>query len=302
MLFALFSLFYSCRFYQKEWREEDLKGEWHFVDYIDIDNQNDSFLDFIVNINKLDCYFFEGSGKLIRDQLMNTDYPSLISPFAFIGDTVEYLVNDGVLKVYNELDGYLEFYQILALTQDSLFLKKDNFVYKFAKQKIDEKRLLDFDAIVYSAEDCCGNCPIINLMVCSNGDVYYYGELNGRYSGAFRSNITEEDYTALKQVFNNADLSNLAIYYNSGGIGPPVISVTFMKEGKRVKTIEDCGEDAPVHFVRAYKLMANLENKLIMSPWKVNLDFFETLQRKITLSRSEAFGLFVYSIISKDKK
>jgi len=194
--------------------------------------------------------------------------------------------------------------KIHRVTRDSLIFKTGrNHFLKYRRALPLPDSLPTFDAIALSSSGCYGVCPIVNIIINSNGNVLFLGERNVDSLGFYKASIGSAQYKIIQDLFRRADIKNIDTNFETGDSDQEEITVTFIKDGKIYKTISDYGGAAPSNLVWACARLRHLHQWIPLTklstaelPVYQNLHFFNFLKGNTLceLTQSESFLLWSY--------
>lgn len=208
--------------------------------------------------------------------------------------TLSYLNN----KLFNK-------YSLKKITTDSLiFIDTKSKTLSFYKKIIDYPNKIEFDKIIVTSSGCFGPCRVNSIIVNKNGVVALNNLFYTEKNGTFTSKISKKQYNEIIRKFNKVDIDTLKTDYSFSATDGNSISVSFIKDGKIYKTINDYISQSPTSFRQAYTeliyLSQFIELKDIIVPQE--LDFFTIFSfsknnQKIELKEAE--GVFLISELMK---
>lgn len=94
----------------------------------------------------------------------------------YFGNTTKYKVEDDVLKIFNISDSTWSNQKIVSINADTLIFQVNDSVfekYYRAKYKLNPNET--YDKIIVSSSGCYGPCPISDISIDKNGEVFYFG-------------------------------------------------------------------------------------------------------------------------------
>ena len=143
-------------------------------------------------------------------------------------------------------------YKLIELNDDNLTFGRDgsNVSYKHLSSK--ETSTPEFDEIILSTSDCFGPCPVSDIIIKKNGDVFFDGYLYTILTGLFEGKISTGGYRQLQNNFRKTDFGDLIDNYTSRISDSQTITTTFVKDGRIYKTVSDYARQAPELFRWAY--------------------------------------------------
>jgi hypothetical protein len=189
---------------------------------------------------------------------------------SFLETSTKYKVIGDSLKLMDLYDSTWYSVQIVKLTTDTLALKLTNGIQKYVKVTYDLEGQPTFDKIVLSTSGCYGTCPIVNIVVNSNGDIVYFGERYATKIGFFSGNIPKELYQRLQDNYRKANIKDIEKHYSEGGTDSEMVTVTFVQGNKIYKTIQDYSNGGPNEFVWANIPFRYLYQSIDLDPMPVN--------------------------------
>lgn len=225
--------------------------------------------------------------------------------YKFLGTKTKYKFEGDSIKFFDLTDSTWENGRYLkTLTKDSLVLLNaagERFV--FLRHTYKDENTEDINVIALSSSGCFGTCPIINIIIESNGAVTFYGERYIDQIGFFEGQITKETFNRIRADFKKSVINGLAQNYSVGWTDDETISTTFVSNDKFVNSIEDYGEAGPDELVWAYSSLRYLFEDLRLTkldstkvPFYLDLHYFrfEKGNEICDLTQSESFLLWNY--------
>lgn len=167
--------------------------------------------------------------------------------------------------------------------------------------KINEKE--NFDKIIISKSPCFGSCPINDIEINKNGEIYYYGAHYNSKNGYFKSRIKVSEFNEIKNGLKKVNFLNLKDNYTANWTDVQEVSVTFVKDNKILKSITDYGSQSPKSFrinieplTYLYQKIKLEEDKTVKDLQYINLRF-EKGNKIIKLTSSQIF--FLWNLLNK---
>ena len=105
-------------------------------------------------------------------------------------------------------------------------------------------------------------CPINTTLVASDGEVLYKGEMYNTKEGLYTSKIPSLRFRKIEQDFLKANLSALKEDYSAAWTDDETVTLSFIKKGKIIKTVEDYGHSGPTELFWAYTPLRYLYQSL----------------------------------------
>lgn len=304
-LITLLFLF-SC---QKEMPvANNLIGEWVYEDFI-IKNYDRGELD-IPYIHDYDWGFKPGFNFINEKELEFKQgfYKTDSGNNYFLGTKTEYKLQNDSLLIHIPAENKWTSFKIRSLTKNKLEIQIYENLYEiYSKYEYTNNPNENYDEIIVSTSGCFGTCPIQSISIRKTGEVLYYGVDYNTINGLYRSEISNEDYYKIQESFKKANIDKLEKSYNAMWTDDQTISVSFIKNGKIYKTVEDYGRMSPPQFIWAYRDVSYLYQSLKLD--KVSIDFnpeiyrymdFEDQTHEYLMSESESFFL-IRELIEKGK-
>ena len=217
----------------------------------------------------------------------------------YLGRSSTYEIKNDSLKLYNKSNEKWESFKIKNLQKDTLELvDTKNESSKWTRVHFDKSKVNLFDKIVVSSSGCYGSCPVQDLLIDNTGKIIFNGRHYADSIGFFTAITKKEEFLNIENDFLKSGWYNLKNDYEASHTDDQTISVTFIKNNKIVKTIEDYGQEAPVEFFWAYREIRHLQRKVKLEKVKnttLLLDFyysyFEDKSTILYLAESESFFL-----------
>lgn len=295
ILFGLTTLF-SCK--KEKTSINPLVGDWSLI----MDSTREE--DFYRNPR-------HGKGKLysfLNDSVVDTktfyhkrwNESNKCEEFWVFDSKTSYDFSGDTLLILNPVNGIWDSIGRIRLSKDTLkvFRGDNTFLYK---KKDSPKAGESFDQIILSSSSCFGTCPVTDVSIKSNGQVYFNGDSFVENLGPHESQISRDLFDEIKENFVRADFFNLNESYQADWTDDFTVSVTFIKKGRIIKTITDYGEVSPPDFVFAYQKLKYLLQSVQFKPLNQKLLYdssghyklliFENNDRQIWMSDSESFFL-----------
>lgn len=171
-------------------------------------------------------------------------------------------------------DGKIEYKSNKILSRLGYFsdLKTDHLIYKFG-EFIEENRnpkrhnILEIE---FEASACYGNCPSFTLKIVSNRDIEWLaGDDNTvnfqKYSGAYGSKLSQEQYKELIEILDYIDFENLdknyTVPYSDSATG--TLKITY--DNLKTKKIRDYGMMGTRGLKKLYNVLFGLRASI---EWK----------------------------------
>lgn len=218
----------------------------------------------------------------------------------FLGFKTKYAIDDSLLKVWNLEELKWDFFNIQLNTKDTLVIKGDNIRDYFVRPKYQLTQSSVYDELIVTSSGCFGSCPTNRILLKNTGDVVYYGKDYNTINGLFSSYISKNEFNDIEKKFVIADYIKLENFYHAGWTDDNTINLTFVKNGRVIKQIEDYGRQSPPALQYAYNSVLYLYQHLKLQPIAhdtvnnvlYNYMIFENKEHKVyQFRRSECFYL-----------
>ena len=164
------------------------------------------------------------------------------------------------------------------------------------RKHYDTIKSIDFDAIVVAKSDCFGACSVNKIFIKQDGTVVYdtYDTIGNLVY--FTSNISRHNFIKIRSRFKKADYEHLESRYNACITDMSTTHLTFIKEGKIIKSIYDYGQESPTELIWAYIPVVYLPDIIKAEPNKhkcFSLGYTTFIKDKLALhlTKSESFYL-----------
>jgi hypothetical protein len=288
----------SCKQKSTNDYENKIIGEWKYVKELVKPNKNGNFIPLPPFVNQEVGYEFNSDGKFDYKlgfyKYIKGD-ENHQSQNIYLGNTSNYKIEDDSLKLYDLSSKKWGSYKIASIKFDTLKIIN-------SEGKIDKSK--SFDKIIISSTGCFGRCPVTDIEIDKSGDVIFKGGYCSSIKGNFKSKISKELFSKINLSFLKSNWTNLENEYNSNWTDDETVYVTFVKNGKIIKTIEDYGRKAPTEFIWAYTpirfLQQNIKLEIIVidtTLFDFNYIGFKKKDLVCNLTKSESF--YLKNLLSK---
>lgn len=276
--------------------EQNLMGNWKYV--------SDS--------TRTSAYDARHSNQFtfLNDSLVDTRVPYFretntngVQRREFIGTVTRYRKDRDSLYILEPYDSAYRGLFIVSLTDSSFILRTEQGDRKYRRFEYNPGNDPVADRIALSTSGCFGRCPIMNIIIGSNGDLFYCGERFVDKTGYYRAKITKEQFDAIEREFRKVDLAKLKGEYRVNHTDDETVTTTLVKNKSIVRSVYDYGEVGPDELVWAYPRLRyfweDVELKAVDST-QSNLyhpftsALFELADQECALIKSESFLLSVY--------
>lgn len=302
IILAFTFLIFGCKREKKE-SHTQLIGEWSKIE----EEQNNDFppppiyRPFGVSFSDKEIEFFNGfvqykmdsvSGKRIKD---------------FKGLSTDYDVRRDSIFIKDPFSQKWKFkWKINRVLKDTLVLERNDSTF-FKLKRIKPIVNINFDQIVFSRSGCYGSCPIIDISVNKNGEVYFQGEGYVNPLGFYKSKIDSIQAHQIFSKFGKANIDSLSNEYAVGRTDDESITTTFIKDGRIIKTIHDYGKAGPKELVWAYVPIENLYTQIDLDslpldePYYPKLHYYTFEKDSLILRLDKSESYYLWTEIHKSK-
>jgi uncharacterized protein DUF6438 len=167
------------------------------------DNKND---DLVIDPSQLQGDWISKFDKL-------SFWDSAVSdPIYFDDRFLPFTVHKDTIRIAGQMaDGYKVRYDIKVakLDYDSLVFLYDTLVFKYGRAKLLDRHIPDFQEIQFSSGVCLGPCPIINIIIKSNGDIFYQGKSFSELPGNYVGTASQKNINRIRNFLGLYDLNML---------------------------------------------------------------------------------------------
>lgn len=302
ILLAFTFLIFGCKREKKE-SHTQLIGEWSKIE----EEQNNDFppppiyRPFGISFSDKEIEFFNGFVQYKMDSVSGKRkkiYKGLSTDYDIIKDSI--FIKDPFSQKWKFK------WKINKVLQDTLVLERNDSTFVKLK-RIKPVVNINFDQIIFSRSGCYGSCPIIDISVNKNGEVYFQGEGYVNPLGFYKSKIDSLQVNQIFTKFGKANIDTLSNEYAVGHTDDESITTTFIKNGQIVKTIHDYGKAGPKELVWAYVPIENLYTQINLDSLPLDEPFYPKLHYYtfekdsliLRLDKSESF--YLWTEIHKSK-
>jgi hypothetical protein len=307
LLFFMAIVALSCK-EKPQTRQEMILGDWGTVD-----TTKNSMNHVIYGDTRGFEFLSNGicdykAGYMDYERFMN-DTTSEKVPY-FLGTKTKYSITKDSLKIFNLSEKKWDNFKIDKLNKDTLILsttEKGNRGGLFIKKEYKTDNVPDFDAVIVSSSPCFGACPANDIMITEDGDVFYYGEYHVVHKGIYTSKITKEQFDKIELRFKQANYLQLNDNYSAGHTDGQTVDVSFIKNGKVIKTISDYSRFSPPEFIWAYVPLMYLNQEVKLTPFKIpeylKYAFSMSVKKQgQVLAFTESESLYLLYLLTKGKE
>lgn len=318
ILFISCSALFSCNQGQPNKNTNAILGDWI---YVEESTKLDSSDIPMIKRNIIDGYLFLPDNicdkKLGYFKQVKTKIPGLEKAIGintehtttyFLGTRTKYKIEGDSLKIFNLTDSTWEGMKLLNISPDTLVLQyPDKTLAKYVKQNYQNNSDLQFDEIAVSSSGCLGSCPSNNIIINQSGEASYFGENYNTKNGLYTFSLTKDEYSQILSNFKKADVKKLNEKYEAGWTDDQAITLSFLKDGKIVKSVRDYGNIAPPELYWTYMpvtYMYQLKRLDTLSTTPAPIDQIENILSffRLGLGMSQAEAFYLWNLLRQGKE
>lgn len=292
-------LLFSCR--HSDYKQKIL-GDWKLVSL----SVKDSNHIRVIQDSNIWHYEYKSGGYIFLEDNVcenKAGYINFKSEKPYLGTKTRYQIDGDSVSIFNPADGSWSGFRISSINKDTMYIRKNRWpndpyvpIFKYVKQYSKPKNNFEFDEVIISNDG--GWSPGHNILIRKNGDVIYH-KYSSDSAAIYTSKISIKQFKEIENAFSKANVLNLKNDYADNSSDTPNSSITFVKNGKIIKTISDHDGSAPFELIWAYKpleylyqdlkldLIENNESKPVFETFN-----FENANLSGGMEMSENFYLF----------
>lgn len=297
LLLCLSIIIFSCK---KNKYKDLILGEWIFVEIIELYPPNEANNLFTQEYNNIGFIFRDNDScdnKIGYLKAIEEGVDDRI--LVYLGSNTIYTIDNDFLKIYNLSKNTWDIEKIHRITNDTLELQiNDRVIIKYAKEHFKPDKQILFDQCIISSSGCYGTCPISDVLISRNKEIIFFGKRYNTTNGYFKSLLSDSEFLDIENRFKKSNILKLQDSYSADHTDDEEISMTFIKNGKIIKTISDYGHESPSSLQSAYTPLRFLYQRLkmdTMTSISSYLDYtrflFKKENRICALTKSESFYL-----------
>jgi hypothetical protein len=246
-------------YFEKELNSEKLKNSHpvHPYEKINFSIINDSILD-----------FKSGFFYLIKDRFTLPD-STLEHRFShyYLGTKTKYKIENSNIVFFNKSENFWDTIKVLDISDNKIKVKNYNGRI-FQLQKSENKSKIttnEYDAIIVDRSPCFGSCPFNSTYINRNGDFYFKAYESNTVYDNYHSKLDEETLRKILMNFDKININDLKNRYSLNATDSQTNTISFIKNGEIIKTIETYIE-CPIDLEKAI-------NELSFAYQKVNIKY-----------------------------
>lgn len=186
----------------------------------------------------------------------------------------------------------------INLIKDTLILREKHWETKYVR--VNKVNKSDFDELVISSSGCYGTCPVMSVIIKADGKVVYAAEKHTVKKGLYEGELPKELLDVIWFRFRKGYQQGIKNIYMASHTDDESVEVTFVKDGKIVKSVYDYGHQSPQEFTSAYIYLmnridnlANLRESNQVQPSEMSFKYsLDEGKKQYRLLHSESFWLW----------
>ena len=297
LYFLLCLLLFSC----EKKGENPFIGNW----YTDLNIENDNDENFglnIINDSLLEYKFGFYDDIDFKKKIITNSHDTIemnTSVLKFLGTKTKYKIEDSTLLIKEINYNHWTSYKIKFLDEEKLILEDEyKKKYTLVKKTNLYKDSTLYDAIVVDRGFCLGSCGVNSTYINRKGEIYFKGSGFNTNEDHFIAKLDLKIIKPIFEKFDQIDVFKMNNSYQRYVTDAQNNTITFIKNGKIVKTIQDYARKAPIDFYAAYNELSYLFQKVthydtitFIFDNRVHFPSLENKTFKHTLYNSELFLL-----------
>ncbi|SHL50709.1 hypothetical protein SAMN05444360_102131 [Chryseobacterium carnipullorum] len=216
----------------------------------------------------------------------------------YLGEKTKYKILEDSLSFLNPFTNKYEAAKVVKLTPDTLILKqKDKSLFTYVRHISKQYKNINIDKIVVSKASCYGTCPVNSTVIDNQGKLIFYGQRFNTQEGFFQAHLSKQITEDIFKELNTIGIEGLEKHYSINASDMASTTITFISNGKIVKTISDYGSRSPFELRRLIRNISylyqhsDLKEMIIQDPILVGILQSKT-QKVGLINDSESFYLY----------
>ncbi|MFP9114813.1 DUF6438 domain-containing protein [Flavobacterium sp. RHBU_3] len=259
----LLLLFFSCKNEKEEQLKRDIVGEWKFVSgYIETACRDSVLSPPPPGLSVLGYGFYENGVCEYKHgfQIIHTLNDRIV--VGYDGKKCTYTIGADSLKIVLGSGKVWQAYKIEYLKGDMLSLRVNSCeVVKMARMHYAINPAEHYDAIEVISS-------LGRMKIDSKGNVLYKANSITGSEGYLQGNVTKEKYSQFERDFLKANVVSLDTFYASKASDGATAIVSFIRNGKTVKKVQDDEQSSPAEFQWAYRNLIYLFTDKNLKPYR----------------------------------
>jgi hypothetical protein len=310
LLVVILVILFSC----KKENKNVYIGDWYFDKIVDYDSSKTHLPEYIFkqagegisSFSILNDSVFEnkdGFYYTIQNRVPSQGqrgYTFLRSDY-YLGTTTKCKIQKSKISYFDKTEKKWKEIRIKEIKGDTMIVYGGkNVKFRLIRKHNAYLNREQFDAITLDRSPCFGSCPFNSTYIDRNGYFYFKGYDSNTQSGNLFAKLDKKQTEEIFDKFDKIDISKLKNEYFGGGTCGQTNTISFIKDGKIIKTIE-LYRAGPEDLIAAYTNLSfvyqqakvDYDNQFIFGGGKVSFDFVQTQKTVYSLSESESFYIEV---------
>ena len=260
LLFILvFILLVSC----KKEATNPYIGNWYFDQIVDYDSTKIDLSKQILEIEYGPYYNFDILNDSVLDFKNGFSYrikgnagKNRFYSQYYLGTKTNYKRNKFDLIFFNKSEKEWDTIRIKKIVNDTMILLgREECKYRLIRKQNNYFNNSNYDAITVYNSYCYGSCPEKSTYIDRKGKFHFRGfDFNTEY-GIFYSHISQNQVNEIFNEFDKIDFNKLKSHYGGLSVDSPTNIISFIKNGKIVKTIE-CYSKIPIDLSKEFSALS----------------------------------------------
>lgn len=302
----------SCKKEEDRNKQNSYVGDWYFDAIVDYDSskvkmpkrflerQDTPYFNFEI-LNDSVMNFKQGFYYFVENRIKSDTYGyDYIRSAYYLGTKTKYKIKDSKLFYFDNSSKDWDTITIQKKSEDTMIVSGYyKASYRLVKKKNTYVNTNNYDAIIVDRSPCFGSCPFNSTYIDRKGNFYFKAYDSNTKYGNFNSKLDKETVDELFNSFDKIDIFKLKDDYQAMVTCSQTNIISFVKNGKIVKTISsyvECPIDLDLAMTQlsyAYqKVKLNDDYQFIFDKEDV-LFRFQTKGKDYFLKESEDFLLEV---------
>ncbi|MGC4041017.1 MAG: DUF6438 domain-containing protein [Flavobacterium sp.] len=263
-------------------------GNWYFDKIVNYDTSKTKFSKGYLERFHGNYYSF----AILNDSILdykNGFYCRILNRTSYyLGTKTHYRIKDSLLAYFDLSDNEWKNITIKKINGDTMTVVGDeNVEYQLVKKNKTYFNNKNYDAIIVDRSPCYGTCPFNSTYIDRKGNFFFKAYDYNTQKGNFMAKLDKETTVAFFNDFDKIDIFNLKDNYSIMATDSQTNIISFVKNGKIVKTIRSYIE-CPIDLNKAMTKLSYAYQKV-----KLNHDYesMYVFNSKVEFYRYEAKGI-----------
>jgi hypothetical protein len=172
----------------------------------------------------------------------------------YLGNFTHYKINQDTFQLFDKVKDSYQTFLIKKLKPDTLIISSAEYgdTITFRKLNYNLDTLQKFDQLIFSTSFCFGSCPVVNMIIDSDGQILYQGEEYVENLGFYKGKLSKAKTAYIFEKFTKADIRNIPVSFNIGHTDDQTFTTSFIVNKRIYKTVDDYGMAATPEMLWAY--------------------------------------------------